>query len=39
MLKRRKQFAKGLKNTQIKKLKYYIIIYNARIEPNYRIIK
>ena len=30
---------KRIENIRIKKLKYYIIIYNARIEPNHRIIR
>ena len=36
MLKK-KTICKRIKNIGIKK--YYIIIYNARIEPNHRIIK
>ena len=39
MLKKGITICKRIKNTRIKKLKYYIIIYNARIEPNYTIIK
>ena len=36
---KKKTNSKRIKNTRIKKLKYYIIIYNGRVKSNHSVIK
>ena len=38
-IKKKKTNSKRIKNTRIKKSKYYIIIYNGRIKSNHSVIK